>query len=154
MSCKRPKRFMEMCEQAMKWFQEAWCCQCLMPCPAQCWNDKSLRPLPTYHRHCGPPQPPSDTIPGLKGTILQFYPNTKFTTKLTTSDCVGVLHFPLRPRICQFIYVELVGCALEYALLVLHLLQFSYIWAIGLLWPNTVWHCLNYCEAQGKGKQG
>ena len=109
MSCKRPKRFMEMCEQAMKWFPEGCCCQCLMPCPAQCWNDKSLRPLPTYHRHCGPPQPPSDTIPGLKGTILQFYPNTKFTTKLTTSDCVGVLHFPLRPRICQFIYVVLVG---------------------------------------------
>ena len=53
--------------------------------------------------------PTSDTIPGLKGTILQFYPNTKFTTKLTTSDCVGVLHFPLRPRICQFIYVVLVG---------------------------------------------
>ena len=99
---------MEMCEQAMKWFPEAWCCQCLMLCPGQCWNDKSLRPLPTYLRHCGRPQPPSDTIPGLKGTILQFYPNTKFTTKPTTSDCVGVLHSPLRPRICQFIYVVLV----------------------------------------------
>ena len=137
---------MEMCEQAMKWFPEAWCCQCLMLCPGQCWNDKSLRPLPTYLRHCGPPQPPSDTIPGLKGTILQFYPNTKFTTKPATSDCVGVLHSPLRPRICQFIYVVLVGSWNVLCLCCIFSSCQLYV-SCRIALPKAGWHWLSYLSS-------